>query len=121
MSGDPLALNYHCRGVPNKEFRFAFARPFLEGELNVGVNMLICHRLDWADHGEFRLGLCIRTGNVGFGPDGLVPGNPVNEVWGVRIPSYARVSITYRFGQEFSRTAGDGAFPTEWFCCHTVQ
>lgn len=31
----------YCLGVPNKEFRLALARPFLEGRLNVGVNMLI--------------------------------------------------------------------------------
>jgi hypothetical protein len=31
----------YCLGVPNKEFRFALARPFLEGRLNIGVNMMI--------------------------------------------------------------------------------
>jgi hypothetical protein len=38
-------------------------------------------------------------GRVGVGADGLVPGNPVSEVVGVRIPSYASVSLTYRFGR----------------------
>jgi hypothetical protein len=40
LSGDPNALNDYCVGVPNKEFRLAVARPFLEGRLNVGVNMM---------------------------------------------------------------------------------
>jgi hypothetical protein len=29
----------------------------------------------------------------------LVNGNPVNEVVGVRIPSYVSVNLTYRFGR----------------------
>jgi hypothetical protein len=29
----------------------------------------------------------------------LVPANPVNEVLGVRIPSYASVTLTYHFGE----------------------
>ena len=29
----------------------------------------------------------------------LVPANPVNEVVGVRIPSYASLNLTYRFGR----------------------
>jgi hypothetical protein len=29
----------------------------------------------------------------------LVPANPVNEVVGVRIPSYASVNFTYKFGR----------------------
>jgi hypothetical protein len=30
----------------------------------------------------------------------LVPANPVNEVVGVRIPSYASINLTYHFGRE---------------------
>jgi hypothetical protein len=38
-------------------------------------------------------------GAVGVNPTTLlVPANPVNEVVGVRIPSYASVTLTYRFG-----------------------
>jgi hypothetical protein len=48
---------------------------------------------------NFALASVYGPGKVGLGPDGLVPGNPVNEVAGVRIPSYASVSITYRFGR----------------------
>jgi len=36
---------------------------------------------------------------VGLGSNGLVPANPVNEVVGVRLPSYASVNLTYRFGR----------------------
>jgi len=39
-------------------------------------------------------------GAVGVDPvTKLVPANPVNEVVGVRIPSYASVNFTYHFGQ----------------------
>jgi hypothetical protein len=37
-------------------------------------------------------------GLVGLGSNGLVPANPVSEVVGVRIPSYASVNLTYHFG-----------------------
>jgi hypothetical protein len=99
MSGDPNALNYYCLGVPNKEFRLAVSRPFLEGRLNVGVNTLIATGWTGQTTENFALASVYGPGKVGIGPDGLVPGNPVNEVVGVRIPSYASVSITYRFGQ----------------------
>ena len=33
--------NYYCLGVANKEFSLAVTRPFFEGMLNVGVNMMI--------------------------------------------------------------------------------
>jgi hypothetical protein len=43
-------------------------------------------------------------GAVGFDPATmLVPANPVNEVVGVRIPSYASVNLTYRFGGKPAR------------------
>ncbi len=99
MSGDPNALNYYCVGVPNKEFRLAVSRPFLEGRLNVGVNTLIATGWTGQTTENFALASVYGPGKVGLGPDGLVPGNPVNEVVGVRIPSYASVSITYRFAR----------------------
>jgi hypothetical protein len=40
---------------------------------------------------------------VGLGSTGLVPANPVSEVVGVRIPSYASVNVTYRFGVKAER------------------
>jgi Carboxypeptidase regulatory-like domain len=99
MSGDPNALNYYCLGVPNKEFRFAVSRPFLEGRLNVGVNAMIASGWTGQTTENFALASVYGPGKVGLGPDGLVPGNPVSEVVGVRIPSYASVSLTYRFGR----------------------
>jgi hypothetical protein len=41
LSGASNALNEYCLGVPNKEFRLALARPFDNGKLLVGVNMMI--------------------------------------------------------------------------------
>jgi hypothetical protein len=99
MSGDPNALNYYCLGVPNKEFRFAVSRPFLEGRLNIGVNAMIASGWTGQTTENFALASVYGPGKVGLGPDGLVPGNPVSEVVGVRIPSYASVSLTYRFGR----------------------
>jgi hypothetical protein len=37
-------------------------------------------------------------GKVGL-VDGAVPDNPIAEVVGLRIPSYASVNFTYRFGR----------------------
>jgi carboxypeptidase family protein len=99
MSGDPNALNYYCLGVPDREFRFAVSRPFLEGRLNVGVNAMIATGWTGQTVESFALASVYGPGKVGIGPDATVPGNPVNEVVGVRIPSYTSVSITYRFGR----------------------
>jgi hypothetical protein len=99
MTTDPNALNYYCVGVPNKEVRFAVSRPFLEGRLNVGVNALIATGWTGQTTENFALASAYGPGKVGIGSNGLVPGNPVNEVVGVRIPSYASVSFTYRFGR----------------------
>jgi hypothetical protein len=38
---NPNDLTSYCLGVPNKEFRLALARSFLEGRINVGLNMMI--------------------------------------------------------------------------------
>jgi hypothetical protein len=99
LNGDPQALNYYCLGVANKEFRLAVTRPFLEGRLNVGVNVLIATGWTGQTTENFALASVYGTGKVGIGPDGLVPANPVSEVVGVRIPSYASVNLTYRFGR----------------------
>ena len=43
-------------------------------------------------------------GGVGVNPvTKLGPGNPVDEVVGVRIPSYASVNIAYRFSRDPAR------------------
>jgi hypothetical protein len=97
MSGDPNALNYYCLGAPNKEFRFAVSRPFLGGRLNVGMSALIA--TGWTGQTAENFALAPVPGEAGIGPNGLVPANPVNEVVGVRIPSYASVSVTYRVGR----------------------
>jgi hypothetical protein len=89
----------YCVGVPNKEFRLALARPFLEGRLNVGVNMMIASGWTGQTTENFAAASTYGPGKVGLGTDGLVPADPVNEVVGVRIPSYASVSLTYRFGR----------------------
>jgi Carboxypeptidase regulatory-like domain len=73
-------LNAECTGVAVKEFRAALVRPFMEGRLNVGVNMLIAR------------------GYTGQTTENFYPSD-VQEVVGVRIPSYASLSFTYRFGK----------------------
>jgi hypothetical protein len=99
MSRDPNALDYYCLGVSNKEVRFALFRPFLNGRLNVGVNALIASGWTGQTVENFAVASVFGPGKVGLGPNGLVPANPVAEVVGVRIPSYASLSLTYRFGR----------------------
>jgi len=89
----------YCLGVPNKEFRLALARPFLDGRLNVGVNVMIANGWTGQTTENFAAASVYGPGKVGIGADGLVPEDPVNEVVGVRLPSYASVSLTYRFGR----------------------
>lgn len=99
LSGEPNALNYYCLGVPNKEFRLAVTRPFLEGRLNVGMNMMLASGWTGQTTENFAIAGVYGPGLVGLGSNGLVPANPVSEVVGVRIPSYASVNITYRFAK----------------------
>jgi Carboxypeptidase regulatory-like domain len=99
LSGDPNALNYYCLGVPDKEFRLAITRPFLEGRLNVGINTMIATGWTGQTTENFAVAGVYGPGKVGLGPNGLVPANPVSEVVGVRIPSYASINITYRFAR----------------------
>jgi hypothetical protein len=73
-------LNAECTGTPVKEFRGAVVRPFLNGRMNVGVNLLIA------------------GGYSGQTTENFYPSD-IQEVVGVRIPSYASVTFTYRFGR----------------------
>jgi hypothetical protein len=73
-------LTSECTGTPVKEFRGALVRPFVRGRLNVGINFLIA------------------TGYSGQTTENFYP-SAIQEVVGVRIPSYASVSLTYRFGR----------------------
>ena len=91
---NPTDLTSYCFGVPNKEFRLALARPFLQGKINVGVNMMIARGYTGQTTENFATDY--KPGYVGPLP---VPDNPIAEVVGVRIPSYASVNFTYRFGR----------------------
>jgi len=102
LNGDPNALNYYCVGVPSKEFRFALVRPFLEGRLNVGVNAMFATGWTGQTTENFAAASVYGPGKVGVGSNGLVPADPVGEVVGVRIPSYASLSVTYRFKRSFT-------------------
>ena len=79
-------LNAECTGTPVKEFRGAVVRPFMNGRLTAGVNFLIASGY---------------TGQTteSFYPNLAVQGTVVQEAVGVRIPSYASVTLTYRFGR----------------------
>jgi hypothetical protein len=72
-------LNAECVGTSVREFRAAVVRPFLDRRLDVGVNMLIA------------------GGYTGQTIENFSP-SPLQEVVGVRIPSYASINITYNFG-----------------------
>ena len=63
-----------------KEFRGAVVRPFLNGRLDAGVNFLIA------------------SGYSGQTTENFYPSN-LQEVVGVRMPSYASITFTYRFGR----------------------
>ncbi len=75
----PVLMN-ECTGTPLKEFRGALVRPFLNGRLTAGVNFLIA------------------SGYTGQTTENFYPSD-VQEVVGVRIPSYASATLTYRFGR----------------------
>ena len=91
---NPGDLTSYCLGVPNKEFRLALVRPFLAGRVNVGVNMMIARSYTGQTTENFATDY--KPGYVGPLP---VSGNPIAEVVGVRIPSYASVNLTYKFGR----------------------
>ena len=90
----PNDLTSYCLGVPNKEFRLAVVRSFLEGKVNVGVNMMIARGYTGQTVENFASDF--QPAHTGPLP---VPTNPIAEVVGVRIPSYASVNVTYRFGR----------------------
>jgi hypothetical protein len=72
-------LSAECTGTPVKEFRGALVRPFWNGRMDAGVNFLIA------------------SGYTGQTTENFYPSD-IQEVVGVRIPSYASLSLTYRFG-----------------------
>jgi hypothetical protein len=73
-------LNAECTGTPVKEFRGAVVRPFMNGRIDAGANFLIAR------------------GYSGQTTENFFPSD-IQEVVGVRIPSYASASLTYRFGR----------------------
>jgi hypothetical protein len=79
--------------VPNQEFRLAVGRQFLEGKINVGINMMIARGYTGQTAENFAVNY--KPGYAGPLP---IPDNPIAEVVGVRIPSYASLNFTYRFG-----------------------
>ncbi len=97
---NPDDLSSYCLGVPNREFRLALVRPFLEGKINVGVNMMIASGYTGQTTENFAI--TYSPGQLGL-VGGAVHANPIAEVVGVRIQSYASVSCTYRFGRMVSR------------------
>ena len=103
LSGDPNALNYYCTGLPNRELRFAASRPFMDGRVNLGVNTMIASGWTGQTTENFAAAGVFAPGAVGLGSNGLVAANPVSEVVGVRIPSYASVNVTYHFGLKAER------------------
>jgi hypothetical protein len=76
---DPRNLNDQCLGTSVKEFRGALVRSFLNGRLDAGVNFMIAR------------------GYAGQTTENFYP-STIQEVVGVRTPSYASVNFTYRFG-----------------------
>ena len=79
---------------PSKKERLAPARPFLEGRINIGLNMMIASGYTGQTTENFATDY--KPGYVG---PLAVPENPIAEVVGVRIPWYASVNFTYRFGR----------------------
>jgi hypothetical protein len=76
--------NAQCTGTPVKELRVAIARSFQNGRLDIGMNMLLA------------------GGYSGQTTENFYPSD-VQEVVGVRIPSYASLNLTYRFGHSVAR------------------
>jgi len=72
-------LPRECTGTSVKEFRGVVVRPFMNGRLEAGANFLIA------------------TGFTGQRAENF-NASSIQEVVGVRIPSYASITLTYRFG-----------------------
>lgn len=77
---NPVNLNAECTGTAVKEFRGALVRSFLNGRMDVGVNFLVA------------------SGYTGQTTENFYP-SEIQEVVGVRLPSYATATATYRFGR----------------------
>jgi hypothetical protein len=79
-----------CTGTSVKEFRGAAVRPFMNGRLTAGVNFLIAAGYT----GQTTENFCQYINPP-------TPCDPftIQEVVGVRIPSYASASVTYHFGR----------------------
>jgi hypothetical protein len=73
-------LTSQCTGTAVKEFRGALVRPFLNARLDAGVNFLVA------------------SGYTGQTTENFYS-STIQEDVGVRIPSYASLTITYRFGR----------------------
>jgi Carboxypeptidase regulatory-like domain len=76
-------VNAECTGPPVKEFRCAVLRSFMKGRLAAAVNFLIAR------------------GYSGQTTENISPSD-IQEIVGVRIPSYASVAVTYRFSRSVS-------------------
>ena len=79
-----------CTGTSVKEFRGAAVRPFMNGRLTAGINFLIAAGYT----GQTTENFCQQTAV----PTECDP-SAIQEVVGVRIPSYASASVTYHFGR----------------------
>lgn len=75
----PIMTN-ECTGTSVKEIRGAVMRSFLNARMDAGVNFLFA------------------SGYTGQTTENFYPSD-IQEVVGVRIPSYASISLTYRFGR----------------------
>jgi hypothetical protein len=76
-------LTAECTGTPVKEFRGAVVRPFWNGRMSAGVNFLIA------------------SGYTGQTTENFYSSD-IQEVVGVRIPSYASLTVAYRFGRSMA-------------------
>jgi Carboxypeptidase regulatory-like domain len=74
-------LNAQCTGTSVRELRGAVVRPFLDGRFAVGVNLLVA------------------SGYSGQTLENFAP-SLIEDVVGVRIPSYASINVTYKFGRK---------------------
>ena len=72
--------NEECTGTSVREFRAAAVRPFLNQRLEIGVNFLIASGFTGQTTEAFNA-------------------STMQEVVGVRIPTYASLNVTYRFGR----------------------
>jgi hypothetical protein len=101
-------MNLQCTGTPVKEFRGALIRPFMNGRVTAGVNFLIASGYT----GQTIENFCVFVPPSQLPPDSiacpapsLTPGlvgfqSPFQEVVGVRIPSYASITVSYKFGRQ---------------------